>query len=57
MMGEGHVDEINEEGRGEKGNPFVFWCSGGEQIRMMRKSVGSHKMGSQNVNHGEIEIH
>ena len=57
MMGEGHVDEINEEGRGEKGNPFVFWCSGGEQIRMMRKSVGSHKMGSQNMNHGEIEIH
>ena len=29
-MGEGSVDEINEEGWGKKGNPFIVWCGGGE---------------------------
>ena len=55
-MGEGCVDEVNKKGRRKKGNPFVFWCSGGKQIRAMKESVGSHKVGSQNMNHGEIEI-
>ena len=55
-MGEGCVDEMNEEGRREKGNPFIVWCSGGEQIRVTRESIGSHEVGSRNVDHGEIKI-
>ena len=56
-MGEVCVDEVNEDGRGKKGNLLIFWCSGGEQIRVTRESIGSHEVGSQNVNHGEIKIH
>ena len=55
-MGEGDVVEVNEEGRGKKGNPFIFWHSGGEQIRAMRGGVRSHEVGSQNMDYGEVEI-
>ena len=55
-MGEGCVNEVNEEGRGKKGNPFIFWHSGGEQIRVMREGIGSCKVGSQDMNHGEVKI-
>ena len=30
VMREGSVNEVNEEGRGKKGNPFILWCGGGE---------------------------
>ena len=55
-MEEGCIDEVNEEGRRKKGNPFIVQCSGGEQIRAMREGIGSYEVGSWNVNHGEIEI-
>ena len=55
-MGEGCINEVNKEGRGKKGNPFVFWCSGEKQIRAMREGVGSHEVGSWNVNHDEVKI-
>ena len=55
-MGEGSVDEINKEGRGKKGNPFILWCGGGEWIKATREGIGSHEVRSQNMNHGEVEI-
>ena len=56
-MGEGDVDEVNEEGRGKKGNPFIFWRSGWEQIRVMRGDIRSREVGSQNMDHGAVKIH
>ena len=56
VMGEGSVDEINKEGRGKKGNPFILWCGGGEWIKATREGIGSHEVRSQNMNHGEVEI-
>ena len=55
-MGEKCVNEVNKEERGKKGNPFVFWHSGGKQIRVTREGIRSREVGSRNVNHGEVEI-
>ena len=57
MVGEGHVDEVNEERRWKKGNSFVFWCSKGEQIRSTREGVRSCELGSWNVDHCEVKVH
>ena len=55
-MGEGSVNEVNEEGRGKKGNPFILWHGRGEYIRVTREGIRSREVGSWNMNHGEVEI-
>ena len=55
-MREGCVDKVNEERRWKKGNPFIFWHSGGGQIRATREGIRSHEMESWNMNHGEIKV-
>ena len=56
MVGEGHVDEVNEKRGWKKGDSFVFWHSRGEQIRSMREGVRPCKLGSQDMDHCEVEI-
>ena len=55
-MGEGCVNKVSKKGRWKKDDPFVFWHSGGEQIRAMREGIRSCKVGSQDMNHGEVKI-
>ena len=51
MMGEGHVNEVNKEGGWKKGDTFIFWGSGGEQVRAMREGIGSCKLRSWGMDH------
>ena len=56
MMREGHVDEVDKEGGWKKGDTFILWGSRGEQVRVTRVGIGSHKLGLWDMDHCEVKI-
>ena len=55
-VGEGHVNEVNKEGGWKKGDTFIFWSSRGEQVRVTREGIRSHKLGSWDMDYCEVKI-
>ena len=55
-VGEGGVDEVDEEGRREEGDIGVARVIGGEEVRMAGKGIGPGEEFSGYVDHFEVEV-
>ena len=55
-VGEGGVDEVDEEGRSKEGDIGVVGVIRGEEVRSAGEGIGASKKFSRDMNHFEVKI-
>ena len=55
-VGEGNVNNIDEEGRGEEGNSIVVVVRVGKEVRTVREGIGAGEEFSWDVDHFQVKV-
>ena len=56
VMGEGHVDNVDEERRGKESNSIVVIVRLGKEVRTAREGIGASEEFSWDVDHFQVEV-
>ena len=56
-MGEGDIDNVDEERRGEESNSIVVVIGLGKEVRTMREGIRASEEFSWDVDHFQVKVH